>query len=301
MPFLAIKGWYQKHQYFQDAKASKVLDYYRKWRKGRSSTAAYLHLSDLHAPVNPPEEYVENRGVDVSVPGLQNIGRYNTSFDEENPDCQYYREQKLQLHRAGLDYISEQISEIINEFKDDTLLIITGDHGEGLYEHQELDRSFTDSRPNYCLGHGGTPFDVIARVPLAILGPDNIQNNPNGGWPTLRDIPATILEQAIENPNAPGISLFKTIPESRSVICEGTRYGVERKAVYRGEEKVIRSETDDVTLTTKLSPNGEESVELSDSTVEELLAQLPDQWDNMQSTRKVSDITKKQLKSLGYR
>lgn len=54
-PFLTLKGWYQTHRVYPDVRAEQVLSDYLSWREGRDSTFAYLHLGDLHAPINPPQ------------------------------------------------------------------------------------------------------------------------------------------------------------------------------------------------------------------------------------------------------
>lgn len=299
-PFLALRGWYQTHRYYTDSPASSVISDYRSWRRDRNSTAAYLHLGDLHAPVSPPKEYVERHNVDTSLPELGHILQYKTDFDETNPDHTYYRKQKIRLHQAALAYVSDQLRSLVEDIQDDTFLIIAGDHGEALWEYQELDREITDSRPNYCFGHGGTPFDKIARVPLTVSSPFDTPM-PSGGWASLRDVPATILESAINDRSCPGHSWYKEIPASRAVICEGTRYGVERKAVYQSDQKLITSQNDDVTLTAKLDAAGENFIELPETDVDRLLNKLPSKWDNMDTSSEVSGTTKEQLEALGYR
>lgn len=300
-PFLALRGWYQTHRCYNDAPAAPVLTDYLRWRRDRDRTAAYLHLGDLHAPVEPPRRYTERRDVDLSLPDLESISRYRTDFDHEDPDCRYYREQKLRLCRAALDYVTDRLRVVVDGIRDDTMIVVTGDHGEALWEHQDLDRRITDSRPNYCLGHGGTPFDAIARVPLAVSTPDGDPPTPAGGRASLRDLPATILDATVAGDDYDGQSWSDEIPAERGVVCEGTRYGVERKAVYQDDYKLIRSEADDVTLTARITDDGEEFVDLPDVVVRRLLDQLPDEWGDVGVRESVSRFTQEQLESLGYK
>jgi len=297
MPLLALGGWYQTHQCFGDSPAQRVIDAYHDWRSGRDRTASYLHLSDLHAPVTPPESYVERYDVDRSLPELGRITQYRTDFDPDSTTCRHYREQKIRLHLAAMDYVSGQLNCLLSEVGDNTLVIVTGDHGESLWEHQDHDRQMTDSRPNYCFGHGGTPFDALARVPLLTNDKDLL---PTGGWGSTRDIPKTVLGATIEDVEVPGHDWATPIPADRAVVCEGARYGAERKAVYRGERKLIRSETDDVTLTARVTEDDERFVDLPDDVVADLLAVLPDSWDDMDVRASVSGATQSQLEALGY-
>ncbi|WP_128904876.1 hypothetical protein [Halorubrum amylolyticum] len=68
--------------------------------------------------------------MDIDLPKLGYIHRYRTDFDGDDPDHRRYREHKLRLHRAGLDYVSDQVWSLLDEILDDTLVIVTGDHGE---------------------------------------------------------------------------------------------------------------------------------------------------------------------------
>jgi arylsulfatase A-like enzyme len=309
MPFLALRGWFQRHRGFSDEPAETVVRHYWEWRAGRNRTFGYLHLGDLHAPMDPPAPYVRGREVDTSLPNLGRMTEYTDDFDETDPACRRYREHKLRLYRATLDYLEDVLGSLFDACGDDTLIVLTGDHGEAFWEHPGLDRQFTDSRPNYCLGHGGTPFDAVARVPLALGG---VNASPGPGWPSLIDVPSTITravvgergtagEEADERvPGFGGVALQDGVPADRAAICEATRYGVERKAVYRGDAKLIRSQADDVTLTARVSQSGETFCELPEHLAESLTAELPDYWEVFDNRVDVGEAVEKRLKSLGY-
>ena len=301
VPFNAIRGWYQTHRCYPDTSAYYVIDDYRSWRSKRERTAAYLHLGDLHAPVDAPDEYLQRYDVDLSLPDLRHIRQYTTDFDGNDPECQRYRKEKVKLHEAALEYVSDQLRELLGEVRDNTVTIVTGDHGEGLWEYQDKDRQITDSRPNYCFGHGGTPFDVMARVPMACSVPSKGPLIPDGGWTSLRDIPATLLDIVSRDRTCDGYSWCGTVPEDRPAICEAARYGVERKGVYRGKYKLIQSRADDITLTAQIENGHEKFVELEEPLVSSLREDLPDSWDTTGNTGSVSNFTEEQLQALGYK
>lgn len=300
-PFLSLQGWYQTHNCFGDVGAERVVESYQSWRRRRERTFAYLHLGDLHAPVSPPQRYLDRYEVDLSLPRIRHISKYATDFDEDDPDCRYYRDQKFNLYRAAFDYVSDQLAGLVEACRDDTAIFVVGDHGEGMWEHQEQDRRITDSRPNYCFGHGGTPFDVIARVPAGVSLPDGSPAVPRGGWGSLCDLPATMADLALEGGAVDGHSWVAPIPEDRAVVCEGTRYGAERKAVYRGDAKVIRSEMDDVTLTARIVDDRETFVDLPPDVVADLLSELPNRWEDGDMLGSASDFLQGQLEALGYK
>lgn len=190
---------------------------------------------------------------------------------------------------------------MIEEIRDDTMILITGDHGEAMWEHVNLDRQFADSRPNYCVGHGGTPFDTVARVPVAIEHPTE-GISFEGGLPSGCDIPKTICDGLGVNYQFPGQSWFSRIPDGRHTLCEATRYGTERKAVYCDDSKIIHSETDNVTLDATVHSEGGETFDtLEDTEIASLFDYLPDEWDDVDSSTQTSDIVQDNLEALGYK
>jgi arylsulfatase A-like enzyme len=237
------------------------------------------------------------------------MAEYTDNFDESDPACRRYRKHKRRLYRATLDYLEDVLGSLFDACGDDTMIVLTGDHGEALWEHHDLDRRFSDSRPNYCLGHGGTPFDALARVPLAVGGADV---SPAPGWPSLIDLPATVthavvgecgaadLSESDRLPDFGGFAWQNGIPADRAAVCEATRYGVERKAVYRGDAKLIRSEADDVTLRARVSEEGETFCNLPENLAASLAAELPDSWESFERRVAVGEGVEKRLKSLGY-
>lgn len=299
-PFLALQGWFETHRVYGGADAERIITDYQDWRTSRERTYAYLQLSDLHAPIEPPAEYARKNGVDGSLDGLSSLEKYTNDFEEAPSD---WREQRLSLYQAALEYIEDTLERIIADLMDDTLLIVVGDHGEAMWEHYELDQQFADSRPKYGVGHGGTPYDMIARVPAAIHHPDRDLDASEGGWLSGRDLPETICSGlGVEDSPFEGMSWFEDIPDDREVLCEATGYGTERKAVYRKNNKIIRSETDDVTLdATVYQGSGEEFDTLSSETIQGLLNSLPDHWDNVDLTTETSAMVERQLTALGYK
>lgn len=307
MPFLAVHGWFQSHRVYRDESAETVVGNYRQWRAGKDRTFGYLHLGDLHAPIETPDQYLRERDVDTSIPNLGTETEYTAEYDESDPAFRRYREHRFRLYRAALDYVEDVLAPLVEDCADDTLLVVTGDHGEAYWEHPDVDLQFSDSGPNNCLGHGSTPFDTVARVPLAVSGADVSLGE---GWPSLVDVPATVARATVGREavrratggesDFGGYAWQDGIPADRAAICEAPRYGVERKAVYRGDQKVIRSEVDDVTLTARVSESGETFCSLPDEVTRSLLAELPDRWDVFERRADVGDAVEDRLSALGY-
>jgi len=292
-PFLASEGWFRTHRVWGDEPAETLVEYYRDWVRGSDRTFAYMHLGDLHAPVDPPAGYIERHDVDTSLPNLEHILEYTDDYDPEDADCRYYRRHRLRLYTAALEYVEDVLELLLADIGDDTLVVITGDHGEAQYEHTGIDRQFTDSRPNYGVGHGGTPLDTVARVPVGSNGFE-----PPAETVSLVDLPRTVLSATLAGEVAyEGRSWLGDV-ESRPVLCEGSRYGAERKAVYFDDRKVIRSEEDGVTLSATLSDGGEQFD--ADIDAEDLLAALPTERTEG-SESEPGRLVEGQLRALGYK
>lgn len=96
---------------------------------------AWLHLYDPHIPYDPPEPYRSEYG------GRGPAGLYDGEI--ASMDAQIGR---------FCDWLDE------NDLADDTILILVGDHGEGLGEHNEST-------------HGYYIYDYVVHVPLLIVTP----------------------------------------------------------------------------------------------------------------------------------
>jgi hypothetical protein len=185
---------------------------------------------------------------------------------------------------------------------DNTSIILLGNHGEAFWEHQDRDRQFTDSRPNYCVGHGGTPFDVVARVPVGSSVPGHGYILPKNGWGSGCDLPATLVDlfHDGECQSLPGHAWTESVPAQRGVVCGGVRYGVERKAVYRSNRKLIKSKADEITLSARLK-DGEEVFEaIPADDRRRLEGCFPDRWTDDDAGTGVDAVVEEQLESLGY-
>jgi arylsulfatase A-like enzyme len=146
----------------------------------------YLHYFDPHRPYKPPDEF---------IPDIQE----GTSLDKEllNPTVgdlrngtfvptKEQREMIKILYNGEVQYIDDSLGHLMDYFKeldlyDDSLIILTSDHGEEFWEHGGVD-------------HGHTLYDEVLRVPLIIKLP--------GKWPgkvlnpvvSLEGIMPTVLE-----------------------------------------------------------------------------------------------------------
>ena len=299
MPFLAASGRFQTHRLYSDADVTQVLDEYLDWVRTRRNrpTFGYLHLSDLHEPVTPPAEYWDTHEVNRDIPNITGWD-YTDGIDSET--AEQYRTHRHRLYRAGVDYVDDQLAsffeELIQKFDTDPVVVVTSDHGEALWEQADFDAEhFYDSRPAYAVGHGGTPYESVARVPLLGYNVDVSGQNTS-----LVDVTPTLLEWlGIEPLSAmDGHALSDSVPDNRIRLIEATRYGYERKAAYRDEWKLVVSPGDDEAVGFSL-PDETPTV-LPDDVRTDLQKAFP-QWPDGEAERTVDGAVQQRLESLGYK
>jgi len=116
--------------------ANELIDASIAWLEERKDSPffAWIHLYDPHAPYEPPEPY---------------FSEYNTSL--------------IGLYDGEIAFTDEQIGRFMswldqNGLKDNTLIAIMGDHGEGLGDHGEM-------------AHGYYIYDYAVQVPLLFITP----------------------------------------------------------------------------------------------------------------------------------
>ena len=150
----------------------------------------WLHYMDPHGPYDPPREYLgmfageypEQPVPDLKSPHLhtpkgasepiRDLGFYIRRYDQEirSLDDQLAR-LFAWLDEAGL--------------REDTLVILTADHGEALGQH------------DYYLEHGLQPYQECAHVPLVVRWPGHLPAGATVEEPVgLLDLPPTVLELA---------------------------------------------------------------------------------------------------------
>ena len=133
---------------------------------------------------------------------------------------QRYRTLIVDCYDSCLAYLDERLGELFDELQsrgvlDQTMVIVTSDHGEGLGEHDLFD-------------HGESLYSTELRVPLVIVLPASRRyRGVVRDTVSLRDLPATIADLVGLGPSSPfpGQSLARfwgtTSPEVDSVSGEG--------------------------------------------------------------------------------
>ncbi len=146
----------------------------------------YLHYMDPHSSYWAPEPYYElfDQGTGSSVTGehtqVTAFKAGTESFDDAD------LERLHALYDGEIAYLDSQLGRLFGQLEalghaEDTLVVLTADHGEAFYEHQ-----------NWLHEH---LFQENVHVPLAIVGP-GVTSGRVAGWVQVMDVAPTVVSQA---------------------------------------------------------------------------------------------------------
>ena len=196
----------------------------RWWRQQRDPNRPFflfgLYL-DAHLPYRPPREYAAKMlpasALSVAGRANQDAWAYMAGEIEMTPaDFASLRA----LFDAEIAYVDDCLSDLLDFLSDvgaldNTILIITADHGENIGDHGLMDHQ-------YCV------YETLAHVPLLIHYPPAFSPGVDGApvqhtdiFPTLLDI-TTTSDNAPQAPHLPGQSLLTPIPPDRPTIIQYT-------------------------------------------------------------------------------
>ncbi len=176
----------------------------------------WLHYLDPHTPLTPPPEYIDVDD-DEKDKILSKMDEYSNKHDiliKENEKI------LKELYAAEVRYVDDSLGNLLSAFDeygvwDDSIVIITSDHGEEIFDHQ-------------IYGHGHTLYGELTAIPLIICVPG--KNAALIDTPvSIIDIPTTILTLLGSDyaDQTDGNDLFTVIeegPTDKYVYADRTRY-----------------------------------------------------------------------------
>lgn len=187
------------HQDLVRVRASEISQEFLTWldkvhnAEGGRPFFAFLNLYDAHAPYLPPEPWHQK----FARPGA----RYWTGQPEEKRSAQT-RQDLIDSYDSSIAYTDHELGLLMQQLArsgalDNTIVIITSDHGEEFAEHGVYQ-------------HGQSLYLPSLHVPLVLLWPGRVPAGLTLHEPvSVRSIPATItrLVAGEEDPVFPGLSL----------------------------------------------------------------------------------------------
>lgn len=181
----------------------------------------WAHYMDPHAPYVPPEGYYS--------PADRCFREDFNQYDRKR------RFANLRLYLGECRYLDDLMAQLLPYLISDrrTIVIITGDHGEEFWEHNE-----------YTFGHGKSVYDSLMRVPLIMHVP--------GTTPAVVQQPTTTLDLAPTIMALCGMQPLPTmqgkpflspagdvIPRSEPIIMGSSFFKVEKNKPERQDAIVL--------------------------------------------------------------
>jgi arylsulfatase A-like enzyme len=192
-----FRGWVGYDEIPGRKNAAVISSSFLRWlgrQDGRRPFFAFLNYLDAHQPFLPPPPF---------------DARFGETGSRRDPRHWWNRRWTPQAVKAEADaydsaiaYLDHELGGLLDELErramlDDTIVVITSDHGEHLGERGYM-------------RHGNTLYPEVLHVPLLVLLPKGQAASRRVAEPvSLRDVPATILSVANANCEAclPGESL----------------------------------------------------------------------------------------------
>ena len=181
--------------------AEQVTEAALDWARDLDSDEPYLlwaHYYDPHADNAAGFEPPRRHRSQVNMKEVRKKVRRSASLAGSlSPD---QRVEYWAQYAAEIRYTDEQVGRLLDGLAeegllDNTLVVVVGDHGEGLYEHG-------------IKAHGVYLWEEMHRVPMIFVHPDGeFAGHRVAGRAALRDIEPTIKQLAMDIPSAGGDEL----------------------------------------------------------------------------------------------
>ena len=283
----------------------------------------YFQFMDTHQPLRPPEPYFSYFEVaDGNERGEKHedwaFGRLE---DSSLPSFQSYREHKIALYDGALRYLDSEVGKLLDTLSDrqlleDTLVVITSDHGEEFWDHADIGREVGgDPRGIWGIGHGHSLFEELLHVPLIFFGKSIAQGKLIDCEIGQIDVAPTVLEFLAmdKSPQMKGRSLAKLLVQDSPVdecpevpiIAESIAWGPDTKGVIWKQRKLIER-NDGVTLLYDLRSDPDEmhnlAAELPEikTGLQSLLAERGDHVERLGEPMLIDEERAEALRALGY-
>jgi arylsulfatase A-like enzyme len=169
----------------------------------------WTHYMDVHAPHHPPDRYFETFGGEPPD-WERHHDEWLAAKEEPSAVSDETIQRFVNAYDAEIRFVDEQIERLFEEMKrlgvhDNTLYIVTADHGELLGEHNDF-------------SHPPRLYDELTHVPLFVHLPGVTEDRTIRELVSLIDVPTTITDAFdVAAPRTyRGVSLLPAINEEMS-------------------------------------------------------------------------------------
>ncbi len=203
----------------------------------------WIHYFDPHSPYTPPAEYLPDR---QPPPGMKKtFGSTKGNLPVRNGTLRFNGEQRewiRTLYSCEVPYVDRNVGVLLDHLKklnlyDDTLIILTSDHGEEFWEHNGFE-------------HGHALYNELLWVPMMIKLPaPSLQTTvpqivSNGRIvPTVLDLCGIDYKQNYLSYSSlvPAWSTSSEMNDAVPIVCTGVRFYEEKESVIFDGFKYILS------------------------------------------------------------
>jgi arylsulfatase A-like enzyme len=162
--------------------ASRVNDHFFEWLASHDQTTpffAFLNYFDAHNPYAPPPPFDTKFSSGGPLPDIMVRRSWSATEIQRSMDA----------YDGAVAYVDDQLGRLLDGLRsrqllDNTLVVVTSDHGEQFGEHGLFD-------------HGNSLYWPVLHVPLVVSFPKRIPGGMRvSAAVTLADLPATMLDVA---------------------------------------------------------------------------------------------------------
>jgi len=235
-----------EHRYFVNReRSSRLHDAFSAWLDEQGlhdSFFAYIHSVDPHAPYDPPPTHRQRFTSERIDPHLGSSQSLLELHSAELEPGQKLIQDLLALYDAEIAYNDEHFGELISSLKergiyDESLIILTSDHGEEFFEHGKLQ-------------HGVNLYSEVLNTPLIIkfpkgFGASGIVSSPTQHvdlLPTVLDLLGLVIPPEVEGWSL--LPLLERDPPWREVFSDLNLDGNRAESVYAHPWQLIRSDSE---------------------------------------------------------
>jgi len=296
--------------------AGQLVDEFLEWRRDRSGPwAACINLMDAHFPYEPADEYnlwggggLADIHADLDKPPAN-------EFIGGRPWWQLRAFESL--YDGAIRELDSQVSRLVDGLErqgvhDDTLVVVTSDHGEGFGEVSRL------TGRTRLIDHSWGIHEVLTHVPLVVKYPGQTEPSVVDDLASLTRFPATV-ERTLDGtaardsfvPDGPVVSSTFRLREADDLIFEDSEEDVEDyygpwRAVYEQVDGTVRKYATHANDSVVVEiPDAQRACVLDDAegtseTVAAAFDSLPERDLTETEGASVSDDVEDRLTELGY-
>jgi arylsulfatase A-like enzyme len=214
----------------------------------------WLHLKGPHDPLDVPRGDRDAFGQISSYRSARRWRFQRREDDVSGDDFREYLDDRVCLYDAAVRVADGSVRDVWGGLdpatRTETILVVTADHGEELWEHREEEiEHFEDPRNVFGVGHGHNLFQEHLLVPLIMTGPGIPSKRIEENVSLVDVVPTVLAASGLQSPPDAaaafdGMSLLEPIPSERPVLAEGIAYGRAKTAVIQGDLKLLSSAGD---------------------------------------------------------